>query len=256
MAAFSAKDVQRLRQLTGVGMLDAEAWPRGERRGHGQGGRRGSASRAWPARPSAPIARHRRARSPSGAPATPLPSSSCAPRPTSWPSPTSSWPWSPRWPIWWPSEGESAIDERADELERLKVTLKENISVGQGRPDRGAPRRGGRLLPAPAGRSGGQRSGGRARRRHRTSSPTTSPPTSPSPARATSPATRSPRPRWPRSARRSRRIARNEGKPEAALAQDRRGPAGRLVQGAGPPRPALRQGREADDRQRSSVRPP
>ena len=48
----------------------------------------GCASRAWPARPSAPTVRHPRARSPSAPPTTSPPSSSSARRRTSWPSPT------------------------------------------------------------------------------------------------------------------------------------------------------------------------
>ena len=46
---FSAKDVQKLRQLTGVGMLDAKTRPRRERRGHRQG--RQMAPRAGPGQP-------------------------------------------------------------------------------------------------------------------------------------------------------------------------------------------------------------
>ena len=42
-------------------------------------------------------------------------------------------------------------------------------------------------------------------------------------------------------------ITRNEGKPEQAIGEDRRGPARRLLQDDRPARPALRQGRQADD---------
>ena len=91
---FSAKDVQKLRQLTGVGMLDAKTRPRGERAATWTRPSPGSASRVWPARPSGPTARPPRVRWPSAGPTVSPPSSSCGRRPTSWPSPTSSWPWS------------------------------------------------------------------------------------------------------------------------------------------------------------------
>ena len=91
---FSAKDVQKLRQMTGVGMLDAKnalVTP-------GATSTRPPsccARRDWPARPSGPTATPPKGRWPSAAPARSPPSSSCVRRPTSWPSPTSSWPSSP-----------------------------------------------------------------------------------------------------------------------------------------------------------------
>ena len=48
-------------------------------------------------------------------------------------------------------------------------------------------------------------------------------------------------------------ITRNEGKPEQAIAEDRRGPPGRLLQDRRPARPALRQGRQAVRRASSSA---
>ena len=115
------------------------------------------------------------------------------------------------------AEGESAIDQRAEDLERMKTTSKENISVGtvvriEAPPDGVVD-----SYLHRAGRPGGQRGGGGARRRRRRAGPRHRHPHRLRPSEPTSPVTRCPRPRWPRSARRSRRIARNEGKPEAAL---------------------------------------
>ena len=53
----------------------------------------------------------------------------------------------------------------------------------------------------------------------------------------------------------ARRSRRNEGKPEAALAEDRRGSPQRLLQGRRPARPAVRQGRQAVGRARCSAAP-
>ena len=64
MAEFTAKDVQRLRQATGAGMMDAKKRARGERRRLRAGRRSGCARRASPRPTSAPTARTRRARSP------------------------------------------------------------------------------------------------------------------------------------------------------------------------------------------------
>ena len=134
MADFTAKDVQRLRQATGAGMLDAKKRARGERRRHGRGGAVAARARAWPAPPSAPTARPPRARSPPCATATSPRSSSCAARPTSWPSPTSSSRWSTSSPRAVAAEGEDAVgDVRPTRSTRLRTTLKENISVGAGR---------------------------------------------------------------------------------------------------------------------------
>ena len=64
MPAFTAKDVQALRQSTGAGMMDSK------RALEATGGdmecaSSGSASRAWPARPSGRTARRRKGQSPS-----------------------------------------------------------------------------------------------------------------------------------------------------------------------------------------------
>ena len=102
MPAFTAKDVQRLRQATGVGILDAKTGARGERRrrrgrhplaprrrGHGQG--QAGRSRATQGAVAVVVART----------AWP-PSSSCGARRTSSPSRTTSSLWSTSWPPWWP----------------------------------------------------------------------------------------------------------------------------------------------------------
>ena len=74
-------------------------------RGTSIGPSRCSASRARPARPSGPTGMPPKGPWPSVVPTARPPSSSSGRRPISWPSPTSSWPWSPRWPIRWPPRG-------------------------------------------------------------------------------------------------------------------------------------------------------
>ncbi len=111
------------------------------------------------------------------------------------------------------AKGEDAVEGLADEVARLATTLKENISVGRVvRLEAGE----GEVidtLPAPAGRPRRQcrraSCSGAAPRR----SPTTSPCTSPSPGRPTCGARTCPRPRWPTSAPPSRRSAATRASP-------------------------------------------
>ena len=86
-----------------------------------------------------------------------------------------------------------------------------------GRPHRGAGRRRGRLLPAPAGRTRCQRRGRGPRRGHRGAGPRHRRPHRLRPARATSPATTSPQNEVAAERETVEKIARNEGKPDAAL---------------------------------------
>ena len=145
------------------------------------------------------------------------------------------------------AEGEDAVDERKRRDRRPQGHPQGEHRARPGRPLRGGRRQRPRHLPAPPGRPRRQRRARRARRAAPRSSPTTSPCTSPSPSRSYLAPRRGPRPTWStRSARRCSSITKAEGKPEAALAEDRRGPAQRLVQGAGAARAALRPGREAD----------
>ena len=84
------------------------------------------------------------------------------------------------------AEGEGAVDALKDRVDDLKITLKENIEVGQVVRIEAAE---GNVLDTYLHRQDGpgrERRRRRARRRHARSSPTTSPSTSPSPSRATS----------------------------------------------------------------------
>ena len=95
----------------------------------------------------------------------------------------------------------------------------------------------------------------------RRSSPTTSPCTSPSPARSTSAATTCPADVVDARAPDARDDQPQRGQARGGAAEDRRGPPQRLLQGRRPARPALRQGRQAVDhpahrrRRRSSASP-
>ena len=114
------------------------------------------------------------------------------------------------------AKGEAAIDERTDEIDNLKLTLKENISVGRVVRIEAPSGRGGRLLPAPAGRPRGQRRGGGPAAGRR-SWPTTSPPTSPSPGPTYISRDDVPEDEVAAERETVEKIARNEGKPDAAL---------------------------------------
>ena len=132
------------------------------------------------------------------------------------------------------------------QLEELKILLKEKIELGEVVRFEAGP---GSVLGNYEHVQGGrgvngvlvELAGGNA------SWPTTSPSTSPSPGPSTS-AARTCRPTWSRpSAQTLETITRNEGKPEQAVAEDRRGSPQRLLQGRLPARAALRQGRQAVD---------
>ena len=75
------------------------------------------------------------------------------------------------WPRWSPSKGVEATAERAKELEDLRITLKENIELGQVvriEAERGARAR---LLPPHPGRARRQRRARRAGRRQPAAGP-------------------------------------------------------------------------------------
>ena len=131
MADFTAKDVQALRRATGAGMLDckraleetdgdidaAKQWLREQ-------GLAGAAKRSDREATQGAVALAV-SRSQCGA------SSSCAARPTSSPSPRPSSTLTDELAQLVAEKGEEAADERADAIDELKTTLKENISVGQ-----------------------------------------------------------------------------------------------------------------------------
>ena len=114
-------------------------------------------------------------------------------------------------------KGDAAAARRADAIDELKTTLKENISVGQVvRFELGDGLGGGHLPPHAVGSGRERRAGGDARR-HARSWPTTWPSTSPSPARPTCGARTSPQDEVAAERATVETISRNEGKPEAAL---------------------------------------
>ncbi len=131
MPSFTAKDVQALRQATGAGMMDAKRamdatdgnadeaakWLREQGLG-------GVAKRADREAGEGLVARSPR-------PTVPEPSSSCAARPTSSPSRPSSSGVADELAGLVAANGEQAIGERDAELDNLRTTLKENISVGR-----------------------------------------------------------------------------------------------------------------------------
>ena len=214
---FSAKDVQKLRQITGVGMLDAKKALE-ETDGDidkavtllREKGLASQAKRADRDASEGAVAIGRAAaRSPR--------SSSCGRRPTSWPSPTSSWPWPPSLADLVAAKGEAAIDERGRRDRQPEDHPQGEHLGGPGGPHRGPGRRGGRLLPAPPGRPRRQRRGRGPRRAGPRSWPTTSPPTSPSPGPPTSQRDDVPEDEVAAERETVEKIARNEGKPDAAL---------------------------------------
>jgi elongation factor Ts len=236
LPGFSAKDVQKLRQLTGVGMLDAK---RGLEENDGDMDRavtwlreQGLASQAKRADREASEGAVAVGRSGDMASIVQLRSE------------TDFVAKSPEFVDLVTSladlvaaRGEAAIDERSEDLERLKLTLKENISIGRVvRVEAPADGAVDSYLHLQAGRGVNAVivavSGGTAELAHDIAAHIA----------FARPAyiSRDEVPEAEVAAEREtvEKIARNEGKPEAAL-----------VQGAGAPRPALRQGREADHRQ-------
>ena len=245
MPDFTAKDVQAA-PATGVGMLDAKRALE-ETGGDMDKASSGCASRAWPARPSAPTARPLRAR------------------------------W--RWPCRGArgrhrpaavrdrlrgqgrdfvdladeladlvaAKGEEAVAERAEDIDELKITLKENISVGQVVRIEAAGRWWSTYLHLQAGRGVNAvvvalRGGGDELAHDIAAHIAFARPLVPHPrGRA--------RGRGGGRARDGREIARNEGKPEAALPKIVEGRLNGWYKERVSARPALRQGREADHRQ-------
>ncbi len=202
MAGFTAKDVQRLRQLTGVGMLDAK-------RALEEGGGDMDKATVW-LREQGLASTAKRADREASEGAVAIGRSGDAAAIVQLRSETDFVAKSDQFVEMVTSladlvaaEGESAIEQRAEELERMKATLQENISVGtvvrieapaDGVVDSYLHQQSGRGVNAVVVALVG---------RNARSSPTTSPRTSRSHARATSRVTRCPRRRSPRSARRS-----------------------------------------------------
>ena len=248
VADFTAKDVQTLRQADRRRDARRQAGARGDRRRHGGGdpvapragpGRAGQAGRPRASEGAVAVVRRRRRR----------PSSSCG-RETDFVAKSAefvAFADDAGRPGGRQGRGRRST-ERPRTIERLKTTLKENISVGRVVRLEAGRRRGRRHLPAPAGRPRRQRGGRGPARAGRPSWPTTSPSTSPSPARPTCAARTCRRTRWPPSGRRWRRSARNEGKPEAALPKIVEGRLNGWFKERVPAGPAVRQGREADHR--------
>ena len=230
MAEFTAKDVKALRQATGAGMMDAKQALAGERRR--LRGRRAVAAREGPGqgrralRPREHPGRGRRRPSTATSPR----SSSSSARPTSSPSPTSFIDLVQDLADAVAAKGEDAVDEHKAAIDDLKVTLKENIELGEVVRFEAADGnvldtylhvQDGRGVNAVSSSSTGGTPGAGPRHRaaHRLRQ-----------ARRTSPATRCPAERRRASASTLEAETRNEGKPEQAIDEDRRGPAQRLVQ--------------------------
>jgi elongation factor Ts len=154
MPAFSAKDVQKLRQLTGVGMLDAR---RALEENDGDMDR----SITW-LRTEGLASQAKRSDREASEGAVAVGRSGDVASIVQLRSETDFVAKSDEFVALVDSlaelvaaKGERATEELSDELERLRVTLKENISIG----------RRGRFLPAPSGRSWSECRGGRTRRR-------------------------------------------------------------------------------------------
>ena len=213
--AFTAKDVQALRQATGAGMMDAKKALEAND-GDMEAAKQWLREKGLRPAPSATTARTPRASSPWSSTATSARSSSSSARPTSSPAATSS---RPR-----PSAGQPRRRQGRRRRRRAGAGARRPQDHAQGehragrrRAHRGRRRQRARQLPAHPGRPRRQRRARRDGRRHATSWPTTSPCTSPSPGRSTSAATTC----RPTSSTHERQtletISRNEGKPEQAL---------------------------------------
>ena len=196
-------------------------------------------------RPSAPTARTARARSPSSSTARSAPSSSSSARPTSSPRPTTSPSLVQDLAELVVAKGTDAVAELADEIDDPEDHQEGEHRGGHRRPLRGRRRQPPRLLPPPAGRPWRQRRARRARRWQTRSSPTTSPCTSPSPSRRTCTRDEVPADAVERERQALLDITKR-GQARAGVAQDRRGPPERVVQGPGAARAGLRPRRQAD----------
>ena len=243
MAEFTAKDVQALRQATGAGMMDAKK-ALTENDGDFE-----AAAQWLREKGLAKVGQARRPREQPGlgvassSTATSAPSSSSSARPTSRPSPTTSSSLVQDLADVVAAKGVDAVGELRRRARRPQDLQEGEHRARHGRPLRGRRRQHPRLLPAPPGRPRRQRRARRARGRHPGAGP------------------RHRRAHRLRQAavphpRRGRRRGRREGAPGAArhhqgrgqaragVAQDRRGPPQRLVQGAGAARAGLRPRRQ------------
>ena len=205
MADFTAKDVKALRQATGAGMMDAKkalAETDGDADAAAKWLReKGLAKAGARERPREHPGRRRRGRRPTTSP----PSSSSSARPTS--SAKSDHFSSPRPGARHPRARPRATTpstRRPTRDRRPQDRPQGEHRARQGRPHRGRRRQRARHLPPPPGRSRRQRRARRAAGRQPGAGPRHRACTSPSPSRRTSPATRSPRPRWPSGARGAR----------------------------------------------------
>ena len=183
MADFTAKDVQSAAPGHRRRHDRRQEGPRGERRRHRRGrqvaAREGPGQAGQARRPRDRRGRGGRRPTPTASP----PSSSCDARPTSWPSPTQFVALVDELAELVAAKGEDAAAERAaDAIDDLKITLKENISVGQVvRFEAGDGQR--RSTPTCTCRTAGASTPSWSSwRAAPTSWPTTSPSTSPSPS--------------------------------------------------------------------------
>ena len=127
--------------------------------------------------------------------------------------------------------GDDAVAQRAKELEDLRITLKENIELGDGRADRGGRRRRARLLPPRPGRPGRQRRARRAGRRHARAGPRHRRAHRLRPARSTCAASDVPAEVVEQERATLESHHPQRGQARAGHAEDRRGPPQRLLQG-------------------------
>ena len=222
-ARFTAKDVQRLRQLPASGCWTPSAPSRRTTATWTRPMHVAARARAWPAQ-----AKRADREASEGAVAIGRVGDGVAAivaaalaRPTSWPSRPSSSPWSTDLAAARGRRGRGGASRSAtDAIDELKTDAQgehlDRARSSASRPPATAARR---HLPPPAGRprrergargpaGGTRRAGPRRRRPHRLR-----------PADLHRAGTTCPRPRWPPSGQPWRAIARNEGKPEAALAK-------------------------------------
>ena len=243
MADFSAADVAALRKATGAGMMDCKKALAGERRRHGGGQGLAAQEGSRRARASAPGVPRTRARSTWS-------SRAASARIVELTAETDFVAKGADFTETVAELARLAVEAGKDELAelafegstvgehvtQLAAKLGENVALGRVVVFETRRRRARRLQARPE-RPGHDRRARRARRRRpgptrrRRRSRTTSRCTSRRPRRSTCRVTTC-RPTWSRrSARSSRSSRRNEGKPENAIAEDRRGSAQRLLQG-------------------------